>query len=384
MSSKTKGAEANRNKDKTKGMTGDCAGDIPVLGQVSFITTVYNEEDSIIEFLQSLKDQTCLPEEIIIVDGGSTDRTFDIISGFFSNWAGESGSGEKIKLKTAKDIPGNDGEKEKGNKLITVKLLQEKGANISLGRNTAIRHACGKFISVSDAGCYLHPRWLEEINSSSDKSLKEIMGGINYARCNGFLQKCLALCIMPGLSEIRENDYMPSSRNISFKKKYWEEVGGYPRGLDYGEDMKFNFNLKENGYRLSFNPRAKVYWKMRKNPVEVFKQFFRYASGDALGRMYPVRHLIRFLTGLGFIAVIALAALFSSWIMLSFIFLFAAYSYKPYYRLFINWQGNEKCRPGAAYRFLAIFLIPVLLLYIDSAKAFGYLYGLAKKKMIFS
>ena len=209
------------------------------------------------------------------MDGGSGDRTFDIISGFFNKWAGESGSGEKIKLRITKDMSGDDGKKGKDGNFITVKLLQEKGAGISLGRNTAIRHACGEYISVSDAGCCLHPRWLEEINSSPDKSLKEIMGGMNYARCNGFLQRCLALCIMPGLSEIRENDYMPSSRNISFKKKYWEEAGGYPLDLDYGEDMKFNFNLKENGYRLSFNPRAKVYWKMRKSLREIFKQFFR-------------------------------------------------------------------------------------------------------------
>jgi len=380
MRSKSKGTEINRDKDKTKAITEYSVRDIPVLGQVSFITTVYNEEDSILDFLQSLKNQTRLPAEIVIVDGGSGDRTFDIISGFFSDWAGEPGSGKKIKLMIAKDMSGNDGKEEKGNKSITVKLLQEKGANISLGRNIAISHACGKFISVSDAGCYLHPRWLEEINSSWGKRLKEIVGGMNYARCNGFLQRCLALCIMPGLSEIRENDYMPSSRNISFKKKYWEEVGGYPRDLDYGEDMKFNFNLKEKGYSLSFNPRAKVYWKMRKNLVEIFKQFFRYARGDALGRMYPVRHLIRFLTGSGFIAVVVLAALLSPWIMLSLVFLFVAYSYKPYYRLFINWQGNEKCRPGAAYRFLAIFFIPVLLLYIDSAKASGYLCGLAKRK----
>ncbi len=41
---------------------------------ISFITTVYNEEGSIIEFLQSLKRQTLLPGEIVIVDGGSTDR----------------------------------------------------------------------------------------------------------------------------------------------------------------------------------------------------------------------------------------------------------------------------------------------------------------------
>ena len=53
--------------------------------KISFITTVYNEEDSIVEFLQSLKAQTCLPDEMIIVDGGSTDKTFDLAKAFLKD-----------------------------------------------------------------------------------------------------------------------------------------------------------------------------------------------------------------------------------------------------------------------------------------------------------
>ena len=62
-----------------------------VLADTSFITTVYNEEDSIVEFLESLKGQTRLPSEIIIVDGGSKDRTFEMIEEFFKDGPGRSG-----------------------------------------------------------------------------------------------------------------------------------------------------------------------------------------------------------------------------------------------------------------------------------------------------
>ncbi len=386
MGNRTRDAGENRKKAMIK----YSAGNIPVLGQVSFVTTVYDEEDSIIEFLQSLKCQTCLPGEVIIVDGGSTDRTFDLAKDFFEDWA-VSDRQVKINLEMSEDIendpPGRSGSgaaaRGKKRDVLTAILLKEPGAGISRGRNTAISRSKGKYICVSDAGCRIDPDWLEEISSmpenksSSKKNL--VVGGMNYADCTSFLQKCQALCIMPGLDETREESFMPSSRNICFKKEDWKKVGGYPEDLDYGEDMRFNFNLKKAGCRFRFNPKAVVHWKMRKNLDQIFRQFFRYAKGDALGRMYPIRHLIRFLTGAGFLALMLTAVFFSPYILLSFIFLFPAYSYRSYRRMFYKWQGNEKCRPTPAARIGALFFIPLLLIYIDTAKIFGYLYGLMKR-----
>ena len=390
MGEETRGAGQNRKKDKTKARVEYSAGDIPVLGQVSFITTVYNEEDSIIEFLQSLRYQTVLPGEMIIVDGGSTDRTFDLARDFLKNWAASEDSKIKIDLEINEDIengpssqPGNPAAgREKRQDILRVRLLRESGAGIARGRNTAISRAKGKYICVSDAGCRIDPDWLKEITAITEKKgdrKSPVIGGMNYADCESFLQRCQALCMMPGLDETDVENFMPSSRNICFKKEDWKKVGGYPEDLDYGEDMKYNFNLKEAGCRLLFNPEAIVHWKMREDLDQIFRQFFRYAKGDALGRMYPVRHLIRFLTGLGFLAVMLAAVFFSPYILFSFILLFAAYSFRPYRRMFAGWRGNERCRPSLAARAGALFLIPFLLIYIDTAKVLGYIYGLIKR-----
>jgi len=37
--------------------------------RITLITTVFNEENSIIAFLESIDSQTKLPDEVIIVDG---------------------------------------------------------------------------------------------------------------------------------------------------------------------------------------------------------------------------------------------------------------------------------------------------------------------------
>jgi len=47
--------------------------------QCSVIIPVFNERDGIEEFLQSLYNQTRSPDEIIIIDGGSKDGTYEYL-----------------------------------------------------------------------------------------------------------------------------------------------------------------------------------------------------------------------------------------------------------------------------------------------------------------
>ncbi len=78
--------------------------------QVSVVATVYNEQKSIGRLLASLAEQTRLPDEVVICDGGSTDETVRLIR----EWA-----------------------EAQGGCLGEVKVFVEPGANISRGRNAA-------------------------------------------------------------------------------------------------------------------------------------------------------------------------------------------------------------------------------------------------------
>jgi glycosyltransferase involved in cell wall biosynthesis len=53
---------------------------------VSLISTVFNEAKNIHKLISSLKSQTVLPDEVVIVDAGSTDSTVqDLKSGISSD-----------------------------------------------------------------------------------------------------------------------------------------------------------------------------------------------------------------------------------------------------------------------------------------------------------
>lgn len=372
-----------------------------ILKNVSFIVTVFNEEKDITAFLDSIFEQDTLPEEIIMVDGGSTDDTLDMLIRYFQKKAGVLPGIEGMDKDIKKELKftGNISPEASGNittagkdfNSISVKVFQKIGAKISEGRNFAIKNATGVIICVSDCGCVLDRDWFFQMTRPllSDKNIYAV-GGYNYALARNFLQSCLAASIMPKKNQIKKYRYMPSSRNLSFIRSAWAKTGGYPETMDYGEDMRFNFNLRAAGYRIYYNPEALVYWKMRDSMPKIFRQFFRYARGDAVGRMYPHRHLIRFLLLILLAVIITVSAVFSTWFLLALTAVFAAYVFKPYGRINYVWD-NPRVSPYIThekysyirkilYKILAVFFIPFLLVYIDSAKLSGYIYGLFFRK----
>jgi glycosyltransferase involved in cell wall biosynthesis len=303
---------------------------------ISLIITIKNEENSIYQLMDSILKQNRIPDEIIIVDGGSTDNTLNILSVFY--------------------------------KKLNIKLF-EKPCNIAKGRNIAISLAKNEIIAVTDAGCILDANWLENI-TNFDKDDDVLVGNYQPIISNAF---DISQYSLMGLFKSDDNidNFVISSRSIAFKKKVWEEIGGYPEWLNFSEDMFFHNQIKKGGYNIKFEKNAIVRWKMRENLKGIFKQYFRYMEGDGIAKMHTGRHILRLSTYL-----IGITLFIASYYNYKYIFPllagYMAYLIAPFIRLIKlrNIKG----------KLIASIGIPFFLVFIDMAKIAGYFVGIAKGK----
>ncbi|MCL4877281.1 MAG: glycosyltransferase [Anaerolineae bacterium] len=308
----------------------------------SLILTVYNEASSIHALLDSLLEQTHLPDEIVIVDGGSQDDTCAVIQRYQSK--------------------------------LPIILLQEQGCNISRGRNLAIQAAQGEVIVATDAGVRLIPEWFDQITAPFyDNPETSVVAGFFLPDPDPHspFEVAMSAAVLPQVNEINPDTFLPSSRSIAFRKSCWEAVSGYPEWLDYCEDLIFDLRLRTAVGSFVFVPEAVVYFKPRTSLRAFFKQYFLYARGDGKADLWRKRHAARYVTYLLLIPI--LAALMQK-VHLTFGLFYllggAVYLQQPYRRLPALWTQLDF--PG---KWQAVLWVLVIRIVGDFAKMLGYPIG---------
>jgi glycosyltransferase involved in cell wall biosynthesis len=302
--------------------------------KVSLITTVLNAGDRIEAFLRSVVWQTRPPDEVVVVDGGSTDRTFELL----------------------RDAEG-------------ITLLEELGANIARGRNVAIAAATHDVIAVSDADCVLEPDWLEKLLEPLEAGA-DVSMGFYRPLAEGFLQRAMACVNLPDAEELDEATFMPSGRSVAYTREALERAGGYPEWLDIGEDMFVDHRFRELGLDMRLVKDAIANWPLRDSLGATWRQYFRYARGDAIAGMYPERHALRFGVYSG-----ALWAWSSRGVVRKIATLAGAGAYvaAPLRRAAVRFEDPSD-------RAKAMLAVPALMASVDVAKMTGYLAGLPRRR----
>ena len=299
--------------------------------KVSFIATVKDAGEHLAPFLDSLAAQTRPPDEVVIVDGGSTD-----------------GSLERLRA-----VPG-------------IRVVAAPGANIARGRNLAVAEATHDVIAVSDADCVLEPTWLERLLVPIAEGAEISMGAYRPIATT-LLQRAMAATNLPDPADLDEATFNPSARSVAFRRHALAAVGGWPEWLDVGEDMWVDLAWRERGAVMRLARDAVVAWPLRGSLGATWTQYRRYARGDAVGGMHGRRHAIRFAT---YAFLVAALAIWWSPLLVGAAAGAALYAARPVRRAF--------ARGGPAVIAVAA-LTPFLLLVTDLAKMVGYLSGLAAR-----
>ena len=308
---------------------------------VSVIATVLNERESIVRLLESLEAQSRQPDQVVIVDGGSTDGPLDVLSEYA----------------------------QRGR--LPLLVLSRPGSNISQGRNAAIDAAQGEVIAVTDAGVRLDPDWLQELTAPFADAYIHVVSGTFVPDPQTPFEVAMGATVLPALCEIRPDRFLPSSRSIAFRKEAWRTAGGYPEWLDYCEDLILDMRLRDRYGRFALAREAKVYFRPRPTMRTFFRQYYCYARGDGKADLWRKRHAIRYITYLGMLPILtALTAWHSLWWLLALAGGGAIYTATPYRRL-SRMMGSLSWHT----KLYAVALVPCIRAVGDVAKMIGYPVG---------
>jgi len=234
---------------------------------VSVVSTVLNEAEDIDRLIASLMAQTLAPAEVIIVDGGSTDGTWE-------------------RLQAAKAQHAN---------LIAIRdescRLPHSPGPIARGRNVAIAAASSGVVACVDAGCTYDRDWLENLTASIRNGEAEYAVG--------------GSCLDPGQRTVWDIAAAPflgvklradaktkscTARSMAFRKELWQRVGGFPEDLFFGEDTVFDLKMRAL-VSPAFVERAKAFYQPRHTFLSALRRLASYSVSDGVAGVRRARLL---------------------------------------------------------------------------------------------
>lgn len=115
--------------------------------KVSIVVPVYNAEEHINLFMDSLLSQTYDNIEIILVNDGSTDRTLEIINSYKKHYPN------------------------------IIKIINKLNGGVAETRNKGIEYVTGKYIMFADDDDKIEPNYIEEYVKANDNDYDIIIGG---------------------------------------------------------------------------------------------------------------------------------------------------------------------------------------------------------------
>lgn len=311
---------------------------------LSLIATVYNEGDNLRRLLDSLTRQTRPPDEVVIVDGGSTDNTVAILNDY-------------------KDR-------------LPLQIIVEPGANISRGRNLAAAHATGDILAITDAGVTLPDDWLANLTAPFNApDAPDVVAGFFRAAPQTVFEAAMGATVLPLADEIDADTFLPSSRSVALRRDVFRAVDGYPEWLDYCEDLIFDLQLRRD-HTFTFAPDACVAFRPRPDLNAFFKQYYLYARGDGKADLWRKRHAVRYITYLLAGPVLLILGIRHKLAWLALLAGGLAYLRGPYRRLpavLRAYAAKRPLRPADILR--AAALIPLIRIVGDIAKMLGYPVG---------
>lgn len=255
--------------------------------QISVICPVLNEEDyieGVLSFFLAAKPKN---KELFIIDGGSIDKTTEIIKSY------------------CKKYP-------------FIHLLHNPNKYVPFALNLAIPKCKGSIIIRIDAHSDYSPDYFEQIIQTFEATQADIVGGPTRTRYKTAFQGAVATAICTpfgiGDSKVHQKSYEGFTDSVTFgawHREIFSHTGLFDTALKRNQDDEFHYRARSKGFKVYQNPQIKVYYYPRKDIKSLFKQYLQYGlykplvlrkvkSGTKIRHLVPTSFVL-YLVGLPFL-----------------------------------------------------------------------------------
>lgn len=198
---------------------------------VSVILPMYNSENTIVDALNSIKDQTAIESilEIIVINDGSTDNSLNIVEEYRRTWSS-----------------------------LPITVIDKPNGGVSSARNAGLREAKGKFIALLDSDDVWLPKKIElQLKVLHDNPDIDFLGCNNSGKPLKILWKKVDKLYKANIKDLCIKCF-PSTPAAIFKRSLIDEIGYFDENQKYGEDMNY-FNKICVDYNYYHLPEYLVY-----------------------------------------------------------------------------------------------------------------------------
>ena len=223
---------------------------------VSIIVPAYNEGEVIESSLASLLELRYPYYEVIAVDDGSTDDTYERMRRLEGNHYG-----------------------------VRVSAFRKENSGKADALNYGIRRSRAPIIVCMDADSRLSPEALRyAVRHFRDEKVGAVAGNVKVVNRHNLWTKLQALEYIEGLNIVRKAQGWFRSVNVIpgpigiFRRSVLERVGGYDSDT-FAEDFDLTVKILADGWRIEYEPKAMAFTEAPEALLDVIKQRYRWNRG---------------------------------------------------------------------------------------------------------